>query len=222
LTIPGQTFTTSSPVVGANGNVYVLSFDIPERFVLGQHTPGESMPGWLSAYSPDGALLWRSSLASSSSLTPVIDQRNGKERIYVISDRSLLSVFSGQGAPIWSLLLRGTAGEGPVDAPLIAEDLGGGRTIYQGIGNGLIYAIRDHETHGEMMWAKAPGAKISRGMLLKDGVLYAPTLDGGEGQWVQIKAVKVHSLNLASSAPWPMTGGNLGGSGISHLSLKQN
>lgn len=208
----GQTFTSSTPVVGKNGDIYLTTFTLPLNFKL-----GDSLPGVLHCISPAGETRWQYPLAASSSFTPVVDHREGKDLIYLISDRGQLLAIDGAGTHRWSVVLPGTAGEGPVDAPLIGEDLDGGRTLYQAMGNGLIYAVKDRSSRGEILWAQAPQAKVSRGMVLKDGFLYAPTLDGGEGQTVQIKGIQVHSLGLASTAPWPITGGNLAGQHISAL-----
>ena len=208
----GETFTTSTPVMGKNGDIYLTTFRLPPNFKL-----GDSLPGILHCISPAGEVRWEFPLASSSSFTPVVDHREGQDLIYVITDRGRLVAVDGAGQQRWGTVLPGTAGEGPVDAPIIGEDLDGGRTLYQAMGNGLIYAIKDRDTRGEMLWAQAPQAKVSRGMVLKDGFLYAPTLDGGEGQTVQIKGIQVHSMGLASTAPWPITGGNLAAQHISAL-----
>lgn len=208
----GETFTTSTPVMGKNGDVYLNTYRMPPDFKL-----GESLPGLLQCISPEGEVRWEYPLGSSSGFSPIVDHRDGQDLVYITTDRGQLVAVDGAGQERWSVLLPGTAGEGPVDAPLIGEDLDGGRTLYQGMGNGLIYAIKDRGDRGEILWAQAPQAKISRGMVLKDGFLYTPTLDGGEGQTVQIKGIQVHSIGLASTAPWPITGGNLAAQHISAL-----
>jgi outer membrane protein assembly factor BamB len=208
----GETFTTSTPVMGKNGDIYLTTFSLPPNFKL-----GDSLPGFLRCISPEGQERWAFPLASSSGFSPVVDHRDGQDLIYLTTDRGQVLAIDGAGVQRWETLLPGTAGEGPVDAPLIGEDLDGGRTLYQGMGNGLIYAVKDRGSRGEILWAQAPQAKVSRGMVLKDGFLYAPTLDGGEGQTVQIKGIQVHSLGLASTAPWPITGGNLAAQHISAL-----
>lgn len=214
--LQGESFTTATPVVGSNGDIYTVTFKMPANYRL-----GESLPGVLHCISSTGQTRWQLPLASSASFPPVVDNQQGSDMIYLITDRAQVLAVQANGQPHWSLVLPGTAGEGPVDSPLLAEDLGNGRTLYLAVGNGLIYAVKVLPTKGEMLWAQAPGAKVSQGMVLKDGRLFAPTLDGGEGQWVQIKAVQVHSQKLPATAPWPIRGGNLAGSGISHLSTEE-
>ncbi len=211
LPLPGETFTSSTPVIGKNGDIYAITYTLPPNFRL-----GESLPGQVVCISPEGVMRWQYPLASTSSYSPIIDAKAGQDRIYVITDRGQLVALDSEGALRWATLLPGTAGEGPVDAPIIGEDLAEGRTLYQAMGNGLIYAVKDLEDQGEILWAQAPQAKVSKGMILKDGFLYAPTLDGGEGQSVQIKAIQVHSLNVPEDAPWPLTGGNLAGQNTPH------
>lgn len=211
LTLPGETFTSSTPVIGKNGDIYAITYTLPENFRL-----GDSLPGQVVCISPAGVMRWQYPLASTSSYSPIIDAKAGQDRIYVITDRGRLVALNSEGSLRWATLLPGTAGEGPVDAPIIGEDLAEGRTLYQAMGNGLIYAVKDREVQGEILWAQAPQAKVSKGMILKDGFLYAPTLDGGEGQSVQIKAIQVHSLNVPEEAPWPLTGGNLAGQNTPH------
>ena len=206
VTLPGESFTSSTPVLGKNGDIYLTTYTLPPDFKL-----GDSLPGKLVCISPQGNIRWEYPLASSSSNPPIVDHRDGQDQIYVTTDRGRIVAVNGEGTLRWATLLPGSAGEGPVDAALLGEDLADGRTLYQAMGNGLIYAIKDTGSQGEILWAQAPQAKVSRGMVLKDGMLYAPTLDGGEGQWVQIKAIKVHSFNVPATAPWPITGGNLSG-----------
>lgn len=210
-TLPGETFTSSTPVLGKNGDIYITTYTLPPDFKL-----GDSLPGKLVCISPAGAIRWEHPLASASANTPIVDHREGQDQIYVTTDRGQIVAVNGDGALRWATLLPGSAGEGPVDAALLGEDLAEGRTLYQAMGNGLIYAIKDTGTQGEILWAQAPQAKVSRGMVLKDGFLFAPTLDGGEGQWVQIKAIQVHSYNVPGTAPWPLTGGNLLGQHTPH------
>lgn len=209
--LEGQTFTDATPVVGKNGDIYLTTYTMPPTYKM-----GDSIPGVLLCLSPDGEIRWRYNLASDG-FSPVIDHRDGQDIIYMITDRGQMLAINGDGTERWKNLLPGTAGEGPLDSPLIGEDLDGGRTLYQAMGNGLIYAVKDRGSRGEILWAQAPQAKISKGMVLKDGFLYAPTLDGGEGQTVQIKGIQVHSMGLASTAPWPITGGNLAAQNISAL-----
>ncbi|MGV3522918.1 MAG: PQQ-binding-like beta-propeller repeat protein [Candidatus Sericytochromatia bacterium] len=204
------TYPTSTPAVGHSGTIYVHSVDTRNQ------SQGQTLPGHLTAVSATGERLWRSELPVSAPFPPVVDYRNGQDMIYSLGDTGLVSAFDGSGQLRWQFLLPGTAGEGPVDSPLIGEDLGNGRTLYFAMGNGLIYALRDGGNAGELLWAQAPGGKVARGMVLHNGSLYAPTLDGGEGQFVQIKRVQVHSLGLPSAAPWPLNGGNLAGTGHGH------
>lgn len=209
-----ESFASATPAIGHDGQIYVSSYHMPAQYRLGQ-----ALPGKLQAISPQGTRLWSQNLASATGYSPVIDRQQGQDVIYLCTDMAQMLAFNQDGSPRWNLTLRGTAGEGPVDAPLIGADIGGTRTLYQALGNGLIYAVRDHGPRAELLWAQAPGGKVKNGMVLHQGHLYAPTLDGGEGQFVQIKAIQVHSQNLPPQAPWPLTGGNLSGSGLSHRVL---
>lgn len=209
LEMPGQTFTSSTPVLGHNGDIYLTTYTMPFDYQL-----GDSLPGKLVCISPTGQIRWSYDLASSSGWVPVVDYRDGEDHIYLTTDRGQVLALSAEGNLRWATLLPGTAGEGPVDAPIIGADVANGRTLYQGMGNGLIYAVKDRGDYGEILWAQAPQAKVSRGMVLHDHKLYVPTLDGGEGQMVQIKEVQVHSAGVPPDAPWPMTGGNLSGQNI--------
>lgn len=209
-----RTASTNTPVIGFDGTIYMTSSS--------SQLSNNDYPGYVSAFSPaTGTPLWHRQLPAYSDFTPVVDHRDGKDRLYITSQRGLISALDGSdGSVIWSHLLKGTAGEGPRDAPLLAEDTGGTRTLYQAMGNGLIYAVRDHGARPQLLWAKAPGAKVSSGMVLKDNLLHVPTFDGGEGQFIQMKTVRVHSPRLASTAPWPITGGNPSASGISNLTYQ--
>ncbi len=215
LDLGGETFANASPVVGRNGNIYISSYAMPANYQI-----GDPIPGQLQAISSQGQRLWSQPLASAAGNPPVVDYRQGQDIIYLTTDLAQVLSYSATGTMRWSLTLKGTAGEGPVDSPVIGEDLGDLRTLYQALGNGLIYAIRDNGSSAQNLWAQAPGGKVKGGMVLHQGHLYAPTLDGGEGQFVQLKAIQVHSQNLPPAAPWPITGGNLAASGVTHHSLQ--
>jgi len=201
---------SNSPVVGSDGTIYVNSADIVNVQV------GIPTPGFLHAIAPDGNERWRLAMPVASFFPPSIDHRNGEDVVYSLGRSGRIYSVGQSGQVKWEYSLPGTAGEGATGGILIGEDLGGGRTLYAPMGNGLIYAVRDFGTNYEMLWAKSPEAKVKHGLLLKDGIIYGTTLDGGEGQLVQLKAIQVHSQNMPAAAPWPTESGNLLGTGVSH------
>lgn len=206
-----EVFDTTTPVVGSDGTIYVNTIDTANQ------RPFIPLPGHLQAIAPNGTLKWRLYLPVASFFPPIVDHHNGEDIIYTSTEGAKLHAIRQDGSEKWVVSLPGTVGEGPSGSPTIGEDLAGERVIYVPWGNGLIYAVRDQGDHGEILWAKAPGGKNNRSLLLKDGVLYATTLDGGEGQFVQVRSLKVHTPNMPASAPWPRLGGNLQASGHSPL-----
>jgi outer membrane protein assembly factor BamB len=206
-----EAFDTSTPVVGSDGTVYVNTVNTANQQAFVQ------MPGHLQAISPDGQLKWRTPLAVASFFAPIVSRYQGQDVIYTSTEGAKLHALRADGSEKWAISLPGTVGEGPSGTPTVGLDIAGQPVIYVPWGNGLIYAVRDHGNSAEVLWAQAPGGKNNRSLLLKDGVLYATTLDGGEGQWVQIRSFKVNTPNPPADAPWPMLGGNYGASGRSQL-----
>ena len=114
----GNTESRSSPAIGADGTIYVGSFD--------RH---------LYAINPDGSLLWRSFTNSFNSSSPSVasdgtiylgaeSESNNDRRLYA---------FNPDGSPKWSYI----TGENIFSSPSIGSD----GTIYIGSGSNNIYAI---------------------------------------------------------------------------------
>ncbi|PIQ25048.1 hypothetical protein COW36_07445 [bacterium (Candidatus Blackallbacteria) CG17_big_fil_post_rev_8_21_14_2_50_48_46] len=206
-----EAFDTATPVVGTDGTVYVNTVNTANQRHFVQ------MPGHLQAIAANGQRKWKAALAVASFFPPVIGHQGGEDILYTSTEGAKLHAIRQNGSEKWQVTLPGTVGEGPSGSPTLGLNLAGETVIYVPWGNGLIYAIRDQGTEGKVLWAQAPGGKNNRTVLLKDGVLYATTMDGGEGQFVQIRSLKVNTPNMPPQAPWPMLGGNLMASGRSQL-----
>lgn len=206
-----EAFDTSTPVVGSDGTIYVNTVNTANQQAFVQ------MPGHLQAISPEGQLKWRAPLAVASFFPPIVSRQAGEDVIYTSTEGAKLHALRADGSEKWQISLPGTVGEGPTGSPTVGLDLAGENVVYVPWGNGLIYAVKDQGNSGKILWAQAPGGKNNRTLLLKDGVLYATTLDGGEGQWVQVRSFKVNTPNPPADAPWPMLGGNYQASGRSQL-----
>jgi len=198
-------YPVSTPVIGTDGTIYVQT-----------KAADESQNGKMHAIAPDGSSKWTAPLPTAAEYPPIIDHRDGADFIYTSSALGRLYSFTQSGQLRWDFPLPSTVGSGATGGLVIGEDLGGGRTLYAPIGNGLIYAVRDGNEKPELLWAKSPEARTRRGILLKDGILYGASRDGGEGQLNQLKAMRVHSKNMPQAAPWPTEGGNWLGRGVSH------
>lgn len=216
-----------APAIGKNGTIYVSS----ERHVR--------------AFSPtDGSQLWSKSGSASSFISrfntsPVVDYVNGRDIVYAIDtqpsaqvSKPALNVFYGDtGEKKWSTALSLDAqGQIPITGLLLGEESTGKRVIYVGISDNRVYAIHDEGDMGQLAWRQFPDGTLwgsnnafTKGIFNwgsithRDNTLFVATRDGGDGQILAVRALKVSTQGMPSSAPWPKMSGNLANSGISHL-----
>ena len=159
----------SSPVIGADGTVYVGS-----RF-------------WLAAVDRAGTIRWQtrpdgSVQKNGGSLSTPAVAADGT--LYVGSqDGHLYAIAAGDGAEVWRLHTGGPV----VSSPLVAPD----GTVYVGSGGapgGLLAATPD----GSLLWRFAAGPVSSSPALGSDGTIYVGSSDGrlyavdanGHERWV--------------------------------------
>lgn len=212
----------SGPAIGTDGTVYVLTYDAAEPFnVFSQ----------LKAYNPDGSVKWSVTLPAAIALlnSPVVDRQNGKDVIYFISSdgsstikSALLYAYIDNGtsaAAKWSpssLQLNNSSNNTVFADLLIGAEPDGSRILYTGLKNSKIYAIRDLGSKPQIEWESSAGGNLWNGLALRNGTLYASTVDGGDRQFVMVHGLKVSTPNMPASAPWPKRGGTMGNSGISY------
>lgn len=216
-----------TPAIGKDGTIYVTTSRT------------------ISAYSPEtGEQIW---LGGGSDLflsrfggNIVVDYVNGRDVVYTIdtqpaatsSTTPKISAFYGDnGSKKWDAAVSLNAlGQIPITGMLIGAEQSGERIIYVGLSDSRVYAVRDNGASGTLEWKQFPDGSLWRsnratanslfsahGMTLRNNTLFVGTRDGGDGQVVAIRALRVSTPNLPAEAPWPKQSGNLGNSGLSHL-----
>lgn len=213
----------SGPAIGTDGTVYVMAYD---------NSGSPTKDTQLKAFNPDGTAKWTASLTGiriAVHNAPVVDRQNGKDVIYFISSdgsssikSSLLYAFVDDGTtatPKWSsnyIQLNNTASNTVFADLLIGAEPDGSRIIYAGLKNSKIYAVRDLGTSAQIEWENSAGGNLWNGLTLRNGTLYASTVDGGDRQFVMVQGMKVSTPNMPATAPWPKRNGTLSNSGNSY------
>ncbi len=215
-----------TPAIGKDGTIYVAT------------------TGAIRAFNPTtGDQIWSKSgsggFTSSFSGTPVIDYVDGREVVYTLDTQPSSSVstpkisafYGNDGSKKWETAFSlGAQGQIAITGMLIGAEQNGERIIYVGLSDNRVYAIRDNGASGSLEWKQFPDGSLwrsnritvnslfsSHGMTLRNNTLFVGTRDGGDGQVIAIRALRVSTPNLPASAPWPKEGGNLGNSGLSQL-----
>jgi outer membrane protein assembly factor BamB len=152
----------SSPAIGADGTVYVGSFD-----------------GRLYAINPDGTQKWASSRVGSDFSSPAIGVDG---TVYVGSVGGRLYAFNLDGTQKWAFLTGAPVQSSPA--------IGGDGTIYVGSNNGHVYAIHPDGTQkwaflteGNVFSSPAIGGDGTIYVGSDDRNVYAISSDGGQ-RWV--------------------------------------
>lgn len=215
-----------TPAIGKDGTIYVTTTSA------------------ITAFNPvSGAQIWSQSgsagFLSRFSGSPVIDYVNGQDIVYVaetqpsiLSSTPKINAFYGNnGTKKWeSEFSLAATGQIPITGLLIGAEQNGERIIYVGLSDNRVYAIRDKGSSGQLEWKQFPDGSLwrsnritsnslfsSHGMTLRNNTLFVGTRDGGDGQVVAIRALRVSTPNMPIEAPWPKQSGNLGNSGLSQL-----
>ncbi len=219
------TLFSMSPALGREGALYIGTNQGDVGYLEAYNPDGTKK--WELALPRDAtALRPRSHIRQ----TPLVDLQDGKDVVYVVTDDGKAYAINENGTPKWkdgNDLPKGVQlgsklgspeanryGVYAAGTPVLGEEAeSGNRILYMGITNRItkteIAAVRDDGNHGTEIWSAHPKANFNlSGLMLKDGYLYVPTVDGGEGQVITIKRLKVESLNPPAAAPWPMSGGN--------------
>lgn len=204
----------STPSVGKNGTIYQSMNDNGDTKI--------------HAIDPtSGDVLWVRSILDTIGMSPLVDHQNGQDVLY------LWSWFSGKAYALYGnntnkwttpvTVLTRKSGESFdfSSYPVIGETPGGGRMLYLtankknniSLTSSKIYAVTDKGTQGEVSWSFSPGGSIvpfsaASSLTLHNHHLYIGTRDGGDGQFVNLRAIKVESPNMPTAAPWPRLGGN--------------
>jgi len=176
----------SSPAIGANGTIYVGSFDghlyaiKPDGTLKWRYQTGDgvssspaigadgtiyvgSNDGYLYALNPEGTLKWRywmDCIVVDSS--PAIG-RDGT--IYVGSHDNYLYAIKPDGTLKWRYHTDGVVSSSPA--------IGADGTVYVGSEDGYFYAITDSETEGTLKWRYETAWPIrSSPAIADDGTIY--------------------------------------------------
>ncbi len=213
----------SGPAIGTDGTVYVLAYD---------GSGGTTKDSQLKAFNPDGSPKWTVTLTGLRIAlinSPVVDRQNGKDVIYFISSdgsstarSSLLFAYvdeSSHANAKWTngyIQLNNTANNTVFADLLLGTEPDGSRIIYTGLKNSKLYAVRDLGTSAQIEWENSAGGNLWNGLTLRNGTLYASTVDGGDRQFVMVQGIKVSTPNLPATAPWPKRNGTLSNSGNSY------
>lgn len=214
-----------APAIGKNGTIYVSTTSLLKGFNPADGTQVFSRAGSASFLSRFGT-------------GPVVDYED-QDIVYAIDTQPTASVsnptlnayYGGSNLKKWSTALNLNApGQIAITGLVLGEETTGERIIYVGLSDNRVYAIRDKGDKGELDWRQFPDGSLWNshrafsnslynwgGMTHRNNTLFVSTRDGGDGQILGVRALKVSTLGLPSSAPWPKTGGNLANSGLSHL-----
>lgn len=190
----------SAPAIGSDGTVYIAQASASGSF------------GYLQAFHSDGTLKWN--YGDGGELrkifrTPIIDHQNGEDIIYVIDDTRRLHSLRANGSARWSFTVSHDPTLSVFTDLLVGAEADGSRIIYVGLSNGQIYAIRDQGNSAALAWQTSPGGNLTSGLNLHNHLLYASTLDGGDGQFIATQVLKVSTANVPNFAPWPKPGGSV-------------
>ncbi|MBT9545430.1 MAG: hypothetical protein IV090_08575 [Candidatus Sericytochromatia bacterium] len=212
----------SGPAIGTDGTVYVIVYDA---------SPGDGVSAsQLKAFNPDGTAKWTVALPNIAFLnSPVVDRQNGKDVIYLISSDSSSTIKSSHlyayidegtsASAKWTpanIQLNTTASNTVFADLLIGAEPDGSRIIYTGLKNSKLYAVRDTGTKPQIEWENSAGGNLWNGLTLRNGTLYASTVDGGDRQFIMVQGMKVSTPNMPATAPWPKRNGTLSNSGNSY------
>lgn len=235
--LPASSSAVGSPVLGHNGNVYVVV----------RQAGGSSLYAFNGS---TGAALWNRTLITGSAtrvwISPVVDYDGTSDVIYAVESKLGDTTFAPVMHAIkdnnssstlkWATPFAFTGAKGMISAAglLIGAEPDGTRVIYAGFNDGKVYAVRDKGTTGSLDWSTFPngtlwasnslffsGTATWQGFSLRDSRLFVTTRDGGEGNSTLLQAIKVSTPNLPVNAPWPKTGGNLRNSGVTQLETNQ-
>jgi hypothetical protein len=214
----------SGPAIGTDGTVYVLAYD---------DSGAPTKDSQLRAFNPDGSPKWTVTLTGiriTLRNSPVVDRQNGKDVIYFISSdgsssikSSLLYAYIDDGTSAtakWSpsnyIQLNNTKNNTVFADLLLGAEPDGSRIIYTGLKNSKLYAVRDLGASAQIEWENSAGGNLWNGLTLRNGTLYASTVDGGDRQFVMVQGMKVSTPNMPATAPWPKRNGTLSNSGNSY------
>lgn len=205
---------TSTPSVGKNGTIY--------------QTMNDNGDSKIYAINPvTGNITWTRSILDRINMSPIVDHQNNEDVLYLWSWISgKMYAYSGSNVAKWTTpltVLTRKAGEDFSFAsyPVLGEMPGGGRMLYvaankqtsTSLVSSKLYAIQDNGSSGAVSWSFSPGGTIVanggfNSPVLDKNHLYLGTRDGGDGQFVNLRAVKVEASKMPDSAPWPRLGGN--------------
>lgn len=196
----------SSPVIGLQGDIFIATYN--------------GAQGLLAKVSPDGSTLNTVNLNGIPEHSPVVDQNNSQDVIYISTttgEQSWLAAINSDLSMKWTnpMQLNGTV----LSSPLIGEELDQSHTLYLSTSSGQICAITDQGTTGVELWRKTPGGKPSGDFNLKDNYLYIPTADGNSTLKTTMRRLKVSTPNLPTTAPWPKRYGNIFNTGRRPMDL---
>jgi hypothetical protein len=216
-----------TPAIGKNGTIYVTTTNTIAAF-----DPATGAQIWLKPGSDPFFSRFGGNI--------VVDYVGGKDIVYTLdtqpaitsSTTPKISAFYGDdGSLKWETPLSLNAiGQIAITGMLIGAEQNGERVIYVGLSDNRVYAIRDNGASGALEWKQFPDGSLwrsnrittnslfsSHGMTLRNNTLFVATRDGGDGQVLAVRALRVSTPNLPVEAPWPKQSGNLGNSGLSQL-----
>lgn len=211
-TIAQNAQSRSGPVVGSDERVYLITHDVGFNSSLHSVTPGPTSAtiNWTQAL---GTL----AVEGYSFESPIIDNHGAQDVIYLQTSKGYLWAVNHDQSFKWAN--PHSMGAGAFGSPLLVGEepsaitgQQGKRVIYVGGSNSRIYAIRDNGTTSEEAWSQSFGS-FWQGFNLKDNYLYYTTLNGGDANFVLVKAIKVNTPNVPATAPWPQVRGDMQGRG---------
>lgn len=194
----------SPPAIGTDGTVYATQAQVNGSF------------GYLQAFNSNGTLKW--SYGDGGELSkvyraPIVDRQNGQDIIYVVDEKMKLHSLRADGSVRWTFTVSSDPTLKVFTDLLVGEEADGSRIIYVGLSNAQIYAIRDKGSSASLDWQASPGGGLTAGLNLHENLLYASTLDGGDGQFIATQVLKVSTKELPTDAPWPKAYGSLSNDG---------